>query len=117
VASGRRSTRSERGQASVELVAALPFVLLLAAALWQCALAGHTLLLAAHAARTAARAELVGSGARSAALSALPAAMERGVGVEKRGDAIRVAVRLPLLLPRWRLPVEVSASSSLEAAP
>jgi pilus assembly protein CpaE len=109
-----RNRAAERGQASVELVAALPFVLLLAAIAWQCALAGHTLLTVAHAARVAARADLVGSGARRAALSALPDAMERGLEVERRGTAIRVAVRMPLLVSRWTLPVTVSATSSLE---
>jgi len=105
----------EKGQASVELVAVLPFVLLLAAIAWQCALAGHTLVTVAHAARVAARAELVGSGARRAALSVVPKAMERGLEVEHRGTAVRVAVRMPLLSSRWTLPVTVSATSSLEA--
>jgi pilus assembly protein CpaE len=95
----------------------VPFVLLLAAIAWQCALAGHTLLMTAHSARVAARADLVDSDVRSAALSALPDAMERGVEVTRGGGAVRVAVRMPLLLPRWRLPVTVAASSSLEGRP
>ena len=49
--------RTQRGQASVELVAMVPFVLLVGAVVWQLALAGHTAWLTAHAApcsRTAA---------------------------------------------------------------
>ena len=71
----------ERGQASVELVAALPLVLLAAAVAWQLALAGHALWLCAHAARVAARADAVGRSAEAAARSALPRSLEQGLGV------------------------------------
>lgn len=105
---------SERGQASVETVAVLPFVILAALAVWQMALAGHTLWLAAGAARVAARADTVGADPKGAARSALPASMERGLSVQRRGEGgIRVEVRVPLLLRRWSSPVEVSASSSM----
>jgi len=70
----------ERGQASVELVAALPLVLVAGALAWQLALAGHALWLCAHAARAAARADSVGRSARAAARSALPGSLERGSG-------------------------------------
>ena len=50
----------ERGQASIELVAALPAVMLVGALVWQLALAGHAAWLTANAARTAARASIVG---------------------------------------------------------
>jgi hypothetical protein len=106
--------RSERGQASVETVAVLPFVILAALAAWQMALAGHTLWLAAGAARVAARADTVGADPGRAARSALPASMERGLSVQRRREGgIRVQVRVPLLLRRWGSPVEVSASSSM----
>ena len=113
----RQRRSDERGQASVELVAALPFVLLLAALVWQFALAGHTLLTTAHAARAGARAELVDRDGERAALAVLPDAMERGADVDRRAGAVTVRVRVPLLLPRWRLPLLVKASSSLEASP
>jgi hypothetical protein len=105
---------SERGQASVELVAALPFVLLLGLVVWQCALAGHAAWMAAHAARAGARAELVGEDVRAAARSALPAGLERGLELERDDGAVKVRVRVPLLLHRWRLPINVGATSSLE---
>lgn len=106
----------ERGQASVELVAALPFVLLVGALVWQCALAGHTAWLAAHAARSGARAELVDGDVGSAVRSVLPGGLERGLRIERKGGVVRVGVRVPLLLHRWRLPVTVGASSSLGGA-
>jgi pilus assembly protein CpaE len=108
-----RST-SESGQASVELVAVIPFVILAALAVWQIALAGHTLWLTAGAARAAARADSVGSNPERAARSALPASMERGLAVERiRSGGVRVRVRMPLLLRRWRSPVVMTAVSSL----
>lgn len=107
---------SERGQASVELVAALPFVLLLGLVVWQCALAGHAAWMSAHAARAGARAELVGDDVRRAARSALPAGLERGLEVERDDGAVKVRIRVPLLLHRWKLPIDVSATSSLKDA-
>ena len=78
----------ERGQASVELVAAVPFVLLVGLVAWQLVLAGHALSLCANAARVAARAEAVGRDPRAAARSALPRGMEPGLEVvRERGAA------------------------------
>lgn len=105
---------SESGQASVEAVAVLPLVILAALVSWQIVLAGHTLWLAAGAARAAARADTVGASPERAARSALPAAMEGGLAVERlRRGGVRVEVRVPLLLRRWRTPVSVAAVSSL----
>ena len=109
----RRARRSESGQASVELVAALPFVLLLGALTWQCALAGHTAWLAAHAARSGARAEVVDGDVGAAVRSVLPDGLEHGLEVERRDGRVRVSVELPLLLHGWRLPVAVGATASL----
>lgn len=95
----------------------LPVVLLLGALVWQLALTGHTAWLAAQAARAAARAELVGRDGRVAARSTLPAALERGLRVERRDGGVSVKVRVPLLLHRWRSPANISARASLGAAP
>lgn len=105
---------SQSGQASVEMVAVIPFLILAALAAWQIALAGHALWLTAGAARAAARADTVGADAERAARSALPDSMERGLSVERRREGgIRVRVKLPLLLRPWRSPVYLSAASSL----
>ena len=106
--------RRETGQASVELVAALPFVLLVGLVAWQLALTGHTAWLCANAARVAARAEAVGRDPERAARSALPAGLEGGLRVERRkAGGVRVSVRVPFVLRRWRAPVRLGASSSL----
>ena len=104
----------ERGQASVELVAAVPVVLAIGAIAWQLALAGHTAWLTAHAARAGARADAVGADARAAAGSALPAGLRRGLRVERlRRGGVRVRVAVPALLYRWRSPATVDATASL----
>jgi TadE-like protein len=107
----------ESGQASVELVAVIPFVLLCALVAWQLALAGHTAWLAGHAARAAARADAVGRDVREAAQSALPRSFEQGLEVKRLSEGgVRVSVRVPVLLRRWRAPVALSATSSLGRA-
>jgi hypothetical protein len=108
--------RPESGQASVETVAVVPLVLLAAAVAWQLVLAGNTLWLCANAARAAARADLVGESPGHAARSALPRSLERDLSVKRTGEgAIRVRLRLPLLVRAWRSPIHVSAVSSLGA--
>ncbi len=106
----------EKGTASVELVAAIPFLLLALAVAAQIALAGQALWSASVAARAGARAALVGSDAKAAARRALPEAMRAGAEVEEEeGDGaggIAVKVPVPTLLPR--LPeVKVGARSGL----
>ena len=106
--------RSERGQASVEMVAVLPLVALVGAIVWQLALAGQSLWLCANAARAAARAEAVGGDGEAAARSALPESLERGLRVESgSGGSVRVEVMVPIIARRWHSPVSVSASAAL----
>lgn len=107
---------SERGQASVELLGAVPAVLLIALLVWQLALAGQAAWLCANAARAAARAEAVGRDGPAAARSALPKSMERGLEVKTTaGGAVRVRLHVPLLLRRWESPVSVAATARLAA--
>lgn len=106
--------RGERGQASAELLGVVPAVLLVAALVWQLALAGEAAWLCANAARAAARAEAVGRDGPSAARSALPRSMERGLDVESTSaGAVRVRLRVPLLLRSWQSPVTVAATARL----
>jgi hypothetical protein len=104
----------DRGQASVELLATLPAVLLVAALIWELALAGHTAWLTANAARAGARATVVGHDAVGAARSALPRSLRRGMTVDKReGGAVRVRLRVPLLVHAWQGPVRIAATARL----
>jgi len=106
----------QRGQASLELVAAIPAVLLVALAACQLALLGHAAWLVAHAARAAARADAVGRSPGHAARTVLPRSLERGLLVERAGRRVRVRVRVPMLLPGLSR-VSISARSSLGGRP
>jgi hypothetical protein len=87
---------AQRGQAAVELVAVLPLLAALLAALWQLALIGDASWSAAGAARAAARAEAVGLDPRAAARARLPARLERGLRVRAAdGGEVAVTVRVP----------------------
>ena len=102
----------------MELLGALPLVLLAGLVAWQLVLAGHALWLSAQAARVAARAEAVGESPAAAARSALPRSLERSLRVVRRREGgVTVRVRVPLVVRRWRAPVSVSASSSFGGAP
>ena len=104
----------EEGTASVELVVAVPFLLLALAVAAQIALAGQALWSASVAARAGARAALVGGDPKAAARQALPPSMRTGVEVEEEDEGAGIAVKVPVptLLPQ--LPeVKVGARSGL----
>lgn len=104
----------ERGQASVELLGTLPAVLLVAALVWELALAGQAAWLCANAARAGARAAVVGRDPAAAARSALPRSLRQGMTVEKRsGGAVRVRLRVPVLVRQWQAPVRIAATARL----
>jgi hypothetical protein len=86
----------ERGQATVELVALLPCLAAVIAAVWQAALVGWAAWGAQAAARAAARAHAVEGDAAAAARRHLPADLEQGLRVTPgSGGAVRVVVRIP----------------------
>ncbi len=90
--------RAQSGQASVELVAALPALALAVALVAHLALAGYALWSAGLAARAGARAQLVGGDARRAARASLPPALRERASVT-RGNPVQVRLRAPSLVP------------------
>jgi pilus assembly protein CpaE len=101
---GAARAARQRGQASVELVAVLPFLVLVAGLLWQAALAGQAMWLAGSAARAAARAQALSRDPRVAADGILPARLRRGLRVRPQGDgSVVVAVPVPAAVGGWRL--------------
>jgi hypothetical protein len=106
--------RGERGQATVELVALLPLMAILAALLWQAIVAGQAVWFAGSAARAAARASAVGGDVRAAAVGVLPARLRGGVAVSARRDeGVRVAIAIPSVVGAVRLGT-VSARARLQ---
>jgi hypothetical protein len=88
----------ERGQATVEAIAAIPLLLLAGTIALQLLLAGYALTLADGAAEAAALALAAGRPARSAAGEALPAWAEDGAEVSVQGGEVTVRLPPPALL-------------------
>jgi hypothetical protein len=106
-----KAAHGEKGTASVELVAVVPFLLLALLVAAQIALAGQALWSASVAARAGARAAAVGGDAVAAARSALPPSMRGEAKVEDE-DGVSVRVEVPRLIPSLPV-VRVGASSDL----
>lgn len=94
-----RTLRPESGQASIELVALLPLVVVVAALLWQAVVAGQALWLAGTAARAAARATAIGADPEASARAVLPASLARGMRVRGAGaSGVSVRIAVPFVL-------------------
>jgi hypothetical protein len=109
--------RRESGQATVELVALLPVLLLvvLAAA---AVVAGHGAReQAGHAAQAGAMAMLQRGDPSESARRALPAGVRRRARVEIHGRRITVRVRPPLPLVARAMTAEVTADAGPEPGP
>ncbi len=104
---------SERGQSTVELVAALPVLLLVGLLALQLFATGYALTLADGAAEAGALALAVGHPAAAAARDALPAWAEDDVGVSVEGGRVTVTLSPPSPLPMLadRLAVTSSAAA------
>lgn len=107
-----RGRIGESGQASVELVAILPALVVCVLIAGHALAAGWALWSAAGAARAGARAEHVGGDGEAVALRALPGLLRRDAEVESE-DGIRVEVRVPALLPGGSGPM-LGASARLD---
>lgn len=104
---------AERGQATVELVAALPALLLAGLVALQLLAAGYALTLADGAAEAGALALASGGGAADAARRALPgwAAAEVSVSVERGTVSVRLRPPSPIEALADRLAVTSTASA------
>jgi hypothetical protein len=106
---------AERGQATVELVAALPALLLAAAAALQLLVAGYSMTLADGAAEAGALALASGGSAAKAAREALPGWAKDDVSVAVEGGTVSVKLRPPSPIPA--LADRLAVSSSADARP
>jgi hypothetical protein len=106
---------NERGQATVELVAALPALLLAALVALQLLVAGYAVTLADGAAEAGALALASGGSAAEAAREALPGWAEDDVSVAVEGGTVSVRLRPPS--PIEALSERLAISSSAAARP
>ena len=107
--------RSERGQATVELVALLPVVLVVAMVLLCVLAAGRARELSGAAAQAGAMALLRDADPRAAARDVTPARHRRGLRVRVRGR--RVIVELVPDVPLPGVGKRLAASSTADAGP
>lgn len=106
----------ERGQATVELIAALPALLLAALVALQLLVAGYALTLADGAAESGALALASGGSAAEAAREALPGWAEDEVSVSVEGGEVSVRLRPPSLLPQVAERLTVTGSAAARPA-
>jgi hypothetical protein len=106
--------RSERGQASVELLGLLPLLLVVALAATQVLAVGYSSVLAGNAAEAAALALAGGGDPEAAVRDALPGWSRRQVEVALAGGEVKVRLRPPALLPPLARELEVTARASVE---
>src|SRR4051794_1820767 len=111
-----RGLRDDSGQATVELVAALPALLLTALMALQLLAAGYALTLADGAAEAGALALASGGSAAEAAKQALPEWAEDDVSVSVEGDEVLVRLRPPSPIPALAKPLTISSSASARPA-
>jgi hypothetical protein len=107
--------RSEAGQSTVELVAALPALLLAGLLVLQLLVTGYVLTLADGAAEAGALALAAGRPAATAARKALPGWAEDDIDVSIEGGKVTVRLRPPSPLPA--LAERLTVTSSAVARP
>jgi hypothetical protein len=104
---------NERGQASVELVAAVPALLLLALALFQLLAVGYASVLAGDAAEAGALAVAGGADGRAAARNAVPGWSQARMTVAVNGGHVSVRMRPPSPLRALARRLEVHAGAAV----
>lgn len=108
-----RPLRRAEGQAVVELVAVVPFVLVVAVALVQLLAAGYAAVLAGNAAQAGALALAGRADPEASARRALPPWGHRRARVRAEAGRVTVRLRPPTLLGPLGRALEVTASSAV----
>ncbi len=107
---------AERGQATVELIAALPALLLAGLVALQLLAAGYAMTLADGAAEAGALALASGGSAAEAAKGALPDWAEDDVSVSVEGGEVSVRLRPPSPVPALAKRLTITSSASARPA-
>jgi hypothetical protein len=106
----------ERGQATIELLAATPILVIAALLVWQMCLVGIVLTSAQNSARTGARVlsrSNSAPAAERAAHRALRGSFRDGSQITAAGQTVRVKVKVPLIVPGLDLPLTLVESASM----
>lgn len=111
-----REARSARGQASIELLASVPFLFLAGLAALQLLATGYSLTLADGAAEAGALALAAGMPAEPAVRGALPGWAEDRIEVERSAGRVTVRLRPPAAIGAVGRALEVSSSAWVRRA-
>jgi hypothetical protein len=115
VAGGSVTVGAEQGQGSVEFLAALPVVVVVALTAAQLLAVGYSSVLAGNAAEAGALALAGGGDPRAAARAAMPGWSRARARVNVEGGEVRVRLRPPTLLRALTGELGVSAKAAVEA--
>ncbi len=115
LSSGRLSRRPEGGQASVELLGALPGMLLLGVILFQLLAVGYSAVVAGTAAEAGALALAGGDDPREGARRAVPGGSRARMKVDVSGGDVRVRLRPPSPIDALSHRLEVHAVGAVKA--
>jgi len=107
--------RAERGQATVELLGAVPALLLLGLVVFQLLAVGYAAVLAGNAAEAGALAAAGGADATDAARAAVPGWQRARMKVEADAGRVEVRMRPPSPLDRVEEALQVAASAAVVA--
>ena len=106
-----------RGQASVELIAAIPLLAVFVLLAWQAFVAVRSVTMASAAARAAARAAAVAHDPRAAAIRGLPSGLGGRLKLERlNSGAIKASLPVPLVLDGQSSLGRVESTSKLPGA-
>jgi pilus assembly protein CpaE len=108
---GRRGGGGEAGQVAVETVGISFLVFMIFAAIWQGILCGYTLMIGTHAANEGARRLAVHQDFRQAALTDLPSAWRDEARVSAGGSAVRVTLKVPVVVPGLSGPLRLTMTA------
>jgi hypothetical protein len=106
---------SQRGQASVELLGAVPALLLLGLVIFQLLAVGYAAVLAGNAAEAGALAAAGGADATAAARAAVPGWQRARMKVDADAERVEVHMRPPSPLDRVEEALQVAASAAVVA--
>jgi hypothetical protein len=110
-----RPASSDSGQASVELLGALPVLLVLGLVLFQLLAVGYAAVLAGNAAEAGALSHAGGGEAEDAARDALPGWSRAGMEVAVDGGRVEVSLEPPSPLRALAEELEVSSTAAVRA--
>lgn len=115
-AARKKKRKRESGQATVEFIGMLPYIVIFMVVLWEALLFGSAMMAASHGANEGARAAAVGKSQQDVEKAAKEQMMDTwseraDVEYQRGGEQVTVRLRIPVIMPAVELPWQMSASA------